>query len=92
MCFDFQDKYSDKDIEALNSLHTRQLLKMKNINYKRSEYCCDMCDKRDPECRLCISNQQFNREQIKAILDTREHVPNKKEAKEIRKQRIKEGI
>ena len=33
----------------------------------------------------------YNMEQVKALLATREHIPNKKESKALRKQRIKEG-
>lgn len=91
MCFDFQDKYSNKDIEVLHTLHTKQLLNMRNSNYKHSEYCADMCDRHSAECRLCIGNQQYNKEQIKQILDTREHIPNKQESKALRKERIKRG-
>lgn len=90
-CFYFQDKYSNKDIETLSSMHTKQLLNEHNRQYKSSEYCSDMCDKTSPECILCRCHQSYNKEQLKRILDTREHVPNKKEAKELRKKRIKEG-
>ena len=90
-CFDFQDKYSNADIEVLEKMHTKQLLKERNRQYKASEYCSDMCDKTSPECILCRYNKNYNREQLKKFLDTREHIPNKKEAKELRKKRIKEG-
>lgn len=89
-CRDFQDKYSAADIEALNKMHTKQLLKERNRLYYVSEFCSDCCC-HDTECEQCQSNQDYNMFQLKEILATREHILNKKEAKELRKQRIKEG-
>lgn len=91
-CFYFQKKYSTADIEKLKIMHTKQLLNERNRQYKSSEYCSDMCDKSSHECILCLQNQQHNKEQIKNILNTREHILNKKESKQKRKERIKRGI
>ena len=91
-CFDFQDKYSSEDIRALENMHTKQLLNERNHLYHVSEYCADCCcDKYDEECQRCGNNHEFNMQQVKRILATREHVPNKQESKALRKQRIKEG-
>lgn len=91
-CFDFQDKYSKEDIHALENMHTKQLLNERNRLYHVSEYCADCCcDKYDEECQRCGNNHEFNMQQVKRILATREHVPNKQESKALRKQRIKEG-
>ena len=91
-CFDFQDKYSNEDIRSLENMRTKQLLKERNRLYHVSEYCADCCcDKHDEECQLCGNNHEFNMQQVKRILATREHVPTKQESKALRKQRIKEG-
>ena len=89
-CFDFRDKYSKEDIKALEKMHTKQLLKERNRLYYVSEYCND-CASHCEECDICSHNQEFNIQEVKRILATREHVLNKKEAKELRKKRIKEG-
>ena len=91
-CFDFQDRYSYADIRALENMHTKQLLNERNRLYHVSEYCADCCcDKYDEECQRCGNNHEFNMQQVKSILATRDHVPNKQESKALRKQRIKEG-
>lgn len=91
-CRDFTQRYTDEQIRQLHTLHTKQLLKKRDSSYIYSELCCDSCRYCvDEECDICIANKKFNREQIKAVLATREHVPNKQESKAIRKQRIKEG-
>ena len=91
-CFDFQDKYSNEDIRALENMHTKQLLNERNRLYHVSEYCADCCcDKYDEECQRCGNNHELNMQQVKRILATREHVLNKQESKALRKQRIKEG-
>ena len=89
-CYDFQDKYSSADIETLQKMHTKQLLKERNRLYNLSEFCGDCCC-RDEQCATCIQNQEYNMSQVKAILATREHVPNKKESKSLRKEKIKRG-
>ena len=91
-CFDFQDKYTNEDIRALENMHTKQLLNERNRLYHVSESCADCCcDKYDEECQRCGNNHEFNMQQVKRILATREHVPNKQESKALRKLRIKEG-
>jgi hypothetical protein len=91
-CIDFTQRYTDEQIRQLQTLHTKQLLKKRDLSYICSELCCDSCSHCvDEECNICIANEKFNREQIKTVLATREHVPNKRESKAIRKQRIKEG-
>ena len=90
MCFDFQDRYSKADIEAMEKMRTRQLLKLRNSSYVRSEFCSDCCGDLD-ECADCLNNEKFNKETLKRILSTREHILSKQESKELRKQRIKEG-
>jgi len=91
-CFYFHYKYTYADIRALENMHTKQLLNERNHLYHVSEYCADCrCDKQDEECARCGNHQNFNMEQVKRILATREHVLNKQESKALRKQRIKEG-
>lgn len=91
-CFYFHPKYSYADIRALENMHTKQLLNERNHLYHVSEYCADCrCDKHDEECQRCGNNHEFNMQQVKRILATREHVLNKQESKALRKQRIKEG-
>lgn len=89
-CIDFTQRYTAEQIRQLQTLHTKQLLKKRDFSYVCSELCRDCCSHCE-ECDTCIANEEFNREQIKAILATREHVLNKREAKALRKQRIKEG-
>ena len=91
-CFDFQDKYTNESLRVLENMHTKQLLNERNRLYHVSEYCADCCcDKYDEECQRCGNNHEFNMQQVKRILATREHVLNKQESKALRKQRIKEG-
>lgn len=91
-CLYFHQKYSYMDIRVLEQMHTKQLLNKLNHLYHVSEYCADCCcDRYDEECKSCDSNRKFNRQQVKRILDTREHIPNKQESKALRKARIKEG-
>lgn len=90
LCYDFQDKYSTAAVEALETMCTKQLLKLRNSSYKRSELCSDCCGDFE-ECTECLKNEEFNKLVIKRLLSTREHVPNKQESKALRKQRIKEG-
>lgn len=90
-CHDFRARYTDADIIALNQMHTKQLLKKRDGLYCVSEFCADCCSREDPECLACWANLRYNKEQIKQILATREHILNKKESKELRKQRIRQG-
>ena len=90
LCFDFQDRYSEADIEAMEKMNTRQLLKLHKTSYLRSEFCSDCCGDLE-ECTECLKNEKFNKTVLKSLLDTREHVPSKQESKALRKQRIREG-
>ena len=91
-CLYFSDKYSNADIAELEKMRTRQLLKERNRLYHVSEYCSDCCcDKYDEECVMCSNNQAFNIAQVKRMLATREHIPNKQESKALRKKKIKRG-
>ena len=90
VCFDFQDKYSNEDIHALENMHTKQLLNERNRLY----HCgcsANYYVSNSSECEACCQNEYYNMEQVKKILATREHIPNKQESKALRKQRIKEG-
>lgn len=89
-CFDFQDKYTNEDIRALENMHTKQLLTERNRLY-HSGCSGSYYVSNSPECAACCQNNEYNMEQIKKILATREHVLNKQESKALRKQRIKEG-
>ena len=90
LCFDFQYRYSDADIESMEKKHTKQLLKLHKTSYLRSDFCSDCCGDLD-ECAECLKNKEFNKAVLKKLLSTREHVLNKQESKALRKQRIKEG-
>lgn len=91
-CLYFSDRYSNADIAELEKMRTRQLLKKRNRLYHVSEYCSDCCcDRYDEECAMCSNNQAFNMTQVKRILATREHIPNKQESKALRKEKIKRG-
>jgi hypothetical protein len=89
-CFDFCTRYSEAEVEAMEKKHTKQLLNERNSLYhggcSGSYYVSN-----SPECEACWQNNEYNMEQIKKILATREHVLNKQESKALRKQRIKEG-
>lgn len=89
-CFDFQERYSDADIEALEKMHTKQLLKRRNSLY-HSGCSGTYYVSNSPECEACCRNTEYNMEQVKKILATREHILSKQESKALRKQRIKEG-
>lgn len=69
--------------EKLESMKTRQLLNHYRSTYSWGGY------------NWFPEDYQAKREyqkQIKAILSTREHIPNKLESKMIRKERIKKGV
>lgn len=89
-CYDFQKRYSEADVEALEKKHTKQLLKERNSLYhggcSGTYYISN-----SPECATCCRNTEYNMGRIKTILATREHILNKQESKALRKRRIKEG-
>ena len=90
-CADYVNKYTEDEIAALNQKHTRQLLKERDKFYFVSEYCRDCYVSNSKECITCTGNSLYNLKKEKQILATREHIPNKQEAKAASKQRIKEG-
>ena len=91
-CFYFSPRYTEDEIQALEKMHTKQLLNERNRLYHVSEYCTDCCcDRYDNECKQCGNNRDFNRRQVKRVLATREHVLNKQESRALRKARIKRG-
>jgi hypothetical protein len=87
----FTKCYTPEEIEALNKLHTKQLLRKLKVGRICGEDCRDYFTSSSPECEQCLANQKYNEQQLKAILATREHIPNKQESKALRKARIKKG-
>lgn len=77
-----------KDCEPLNpeqikKAHTRQLLKELRSTYSWGcPHCWEECEWNQLRCY---------RQELKEELATREHIPNKKESKAIRKARLKKG-
>ena len=69
-------------VEYLKRCHTRVLMKYRDKCYKLNGY-YDILENNS----ACVVTE----DQIRAELATREHVPNKKEAKALRKERIKKG-
>lgn len=67
--------------EYLESLRTRQLMSM--LNQARS---CGWC-----YAYVNYKEVQINHADIKAVLDTREHIPNKHEGKALRREMAKRG-
>lgn len=90
-CDVFTQCYTSEEIEALNKLHTKQLLKKLKGSRVWGEDCRDYFTISSPECQKCLVNQMYNEQQLKAILIMREHFPNKQESKALRKARIKKG-
>lgn len=77
------EKYSFMTIEQISRAHTRQLLAELRRTYRGG-------------CPYCWKNSDWNqlyhyRNELKRELATREHIPNKKESKAIRKAKIKKG-
>jgi hypothetical protein len=66
-------------MKALKDRHTRELLRMLNDARPSGFYWVDY-----------PSGPKYSVEDIKAELATREHIPNKAEAKKIRQQKAKE--
>lgn len=69
-------------LEEMEKLKTRQLLAHLRRTYRWGEE-----DWTDADCKAKREYQA----QIKAVLATREHIPNKQESKAIRVSRIKRG-
>ena len=74
--------YDRKTKEELSKLHTKQLLKHLRNTYGWGDY--------DWECKDYEALSKYQ-DLIKSILATREHIPNKKESKALRKAKIKKG-
>lgn len=70
--------------EELEKLHTKQLLRSR----VHTTYPCST-DIQCPHYIKCKRALEEERALIKEILATREHIPNKKESKALRKERIK---
>jgi len=68
--------------EQMETKHTRQLLAELRRTYFAWDY-----DWTDEDC---AANAKY-RQELKDVLATREHIPNKIESKNIRKARIKKG-
>ena len=69
--------------DELQKLKTRQLLSLLRSSHKMG-------------CPYCWGSEEWNKvwdyqKRIKAVLATREHIPNKQESKAIRKAKIKKG-
>ena len=81
-------KHNFRTREELEKLHTKQLLNSRITHYPRCEdYHYNTC-RYWGECKKEFDD--FNK-LVKEILATRPHIPNKKESKAIRKERIKRG-
>ena len=90
-CWEFREAYTEEEIKNLEKLHTKQLLNKKRGLYIAGDICIDSCGDL-AECKDCFNNEKFNLSILKNILSTREHIPNKKESKELRKAKIKKGV
>lgn len=72
--------------EYLQSCHTRQLLQMRNnVHRLEASYRYNLAARLHVTTALSVTGAEIKRE-----LDTREHIPNKAEAKLIRQQQAKE--
>lgn len=81
-CIPFK-MYKIYSSDELQNLKTRQLLKeLNSTRHWGCSYCWTKEDWRD---------LSFYQMMIKKVLATREHIPNKKESKQIRKMKIKKG-
>ena len=79
--------YFDK--QEKEKCHTKQLLNtLNNMRKNNPATCCGFCK----NWTKCDKIHNENMELIKNILSTREHIPNKKESKQLRKERIKRGV
>ena len=76
--------YTKEDFEKL---HTKQLLKLRYTIDGNIEYDCVNCK----DYAQCMSRHNSNLSQLYAVLNTREHVPNKQESKRLRKLRKQQG-
>lgn len=88
MSYVFEErKYSSTQMK---NLHTKQLLKELRRTYRQS---CPGGWACDGQCSsLWCTQKATYQAELKAELATREHIPNKKESKRNRKERIKRGV
>jgi hypothetical protein len=94
--------WEDLSDEKLQALHTKQLINLKNgmkaLHTQHAMYtghrCCEICNEYvgpdwDAEVKPRLDELKAYMTRIKAVLATREHIPNKQEAKAIRKEKAK---
>lgn len=72
--------FDPKRMARLNAMHTRQLLKLLRASYARGSWW---------ELFEAVAFNDPTEAEIKAVLRTREHIPNKLESEKIRKEKIK---
>lgn len=75
----------DNTIENLETLHTKQLLKLLNSVRANHDRLITRYIELGQEMRLCEDRLH----EIRSVLRTREHIPNKQEAKVIRQEKMK---
>lgn len=79
-----------RTLKYYRSMATVQLIKeLRNVAYHYHDWSCVN------ECHnysKCKQNQKINEMRIREILSERPHIPNAREAKEIRRRRAKFGI
>ena len=74
--------------EDFDKFHTKQLMDMRyNPPYAAYEYYCESCSAEEQ----CCENREKNQQALREVLATRPHVLNKKESKELRRNRKKQG-
>jgi hypothetical protein len=61
-------------IEWLRTLHTKQLINLKNDCYKYFRW----------RSSVCYDDYEFTREELKQVLSERPHIPNRGETNQIR--------
>ncbi len=85
MLTDMAVRYNEIEISDLSKLHTKQLLKLRDLIYRKYFRCGYAADKSNVDYDIFMVK-------LKTVLDTREHVLNKEESKAIRKEKIKKGV
>lgn len=74
------DELNPQNIKRLESMHTRKLIKLLRLTYKSGDIWWD---------RYEAETYGFSTKEIKAVLQTREHIRNKLEGELFRKERAK---
>lgn len=82
--------YHGKPIESLQRLHTGTLLNIRDAAYKLALCRCCSIATNDHERQFNI-NQDALKKQVLEVLRTREHIPNKAEAKASHQAAAKKG-